>query len=155
MKITVKYKRDDYLNFVKELTYSNRFNRMFVYIGLILAVYATYRYTQTQEFLTGFLIFALLFVFLPKIQFFLEKRKLLSASYFKDLLDEQSISFKRDEIIFEKSTEEYRCNRSDIHEFFELPSFYVIALQELHQFPLPKKSISNDEEIFLRDFFRT
>jgi hypothetical protein len=155
MKITVSYKPDDYIHFIKELTYSNRFNRLFMYIGLILGLYAGYRYLQTQEFLTGFLIFGLLFVFLPKIQFFLEKRKLLSASYFNDLLDEQSISFMRDEIIFEKSTEEYRCNRSEIHEFFELPSFYVIALQELHQFPLPKKQISEDEEIFLRDFFRS
>lgn len=153
MKITVRYNVNDYIRFLREMTFSNKFNRAFVFIGLILALYALYRFLQDGAFLTGFLIFSVLFVILPFIQFTLEKKKLLAAVYLDDLLAEQSISFNKQEIIFEKNLEEYRCHRSDIYEFFELPGFFVIALQELHQFPLPKGQITNDEEIFLRNFF--
>ncbi|MCB0280549.1 MAG: YcxB family protein [Calditrichaeota bacterium] len=148
---------DDYISYLSEYALQNRTNKILMYTGLgILFVVILTIMMSNYHLKNSHIFFAVIGVFIyfvPRFHFYNDRRRLKTASYLEDVLDLHEITLNENHILFKKGDDIFETRKRDIHQFYELNHFYVISINQLHHFPIPKSRLSQQEKQFIRTYF--
>ena len=157
MTLFIQNSFEDYLKYLSEYALQNRTNRILMFTGLFVLMAVTLAFMYNNYELKSVHIFFLvvgIFIYLvPRIHFFNDKRKLKTASYLADILAMHEITLNENHILFKKGDDLYETRKRDIYQFYELTNFYVISINELHHFPIPKTLLNTEQVQFIRKYF--
>ena len=144
--IKIHISEQDYLKFIEEsanLSAASRFMRILGYglmtLGLIKMSFGTIG--TADIVLTGI---GLMVRFIPVLSLYLQKKQFKKSEFRSDLLEEHTINLENDEISISVLGQTYQAKATDYEQFYALPSFYVIAIDEIRHLPIPKNKM--DEE---------
>lgn len=156
MQIQQKLSLKDYHLYLKESIFENALFKLMRVTGLVLFALVLYKfinedfsYSASMNALIGI---SLLVYNMRHLSFFAERRRLNKSSYVDQLLEEHDIIFEGDCVSIRKGEDEFKFEKTDIEAVKDFPSFIVLEISAISNFPIPKHAHSKETQKFILEW---